>query len=146
MKTSLLALALMLAVSSCSRKSPLDRLLARLESSIEDRDTAAVVAHLAPEFQAQNGMRPANVAEELRGYFFAYESLDVLISEVVPQGDPPAKVSVRVDMSGKPRQVGPLAGLAPSLAAYRFDLDLVSKQDGLLVAGARWERVDKVGQ
>lgn len=134
-----------LTIAGCSSKSPLDRLLADLESRIEDRDAAAVVELLAPEFQAQNGMKPAMVVEELKRYFFAYESLDVQLSEVAPEGDPPRRVSVRVDMSGKPKQIGGLAGMVPDLAAYRFDLDLVPKDDALRISGARWERVDRTG-
>jgi hypothetical protein len=86
------------------------------------------------------------VQGELQRYFFGYESLDVTFSDVAPDGEPPQKVSVRVDMSGKPKQIGGLAGLLPDMAAYRFDLDLAEKDGTLRVAGAAWERVDRVGQ
>ena len=142
MKAAVLV-ALAAATLACSPKSPLDRLLAGLESAVEDRDAAAVVSHLAPEFKAANGMAAGQVAQELRQYFFAYESLDVMFSEITPEGEPPARVAVRVDMSGKAKQVGPLAGVAPDLAAYRFDLDLVSRDGRLLVSSAKWERVDR---
>lgn len=135
-----------LLAAGCSPKTPLEKLLADLETGIEDRDAAAVAARLVPEFQAENGMRPPMVAEELKRYFFAYESLDVLFSEVAPEGEPPRKISVRVDVSGKPKQIGGLAGMVPDLAAYRFDLDLASREGRLLVSGARWERVDRVAQ
>jgi hypothetical protein len=138
--------ALLAASLACSSRSPVERLLAGLETEIEERDAAGVAEYLAPEFKAENGMTPPTVAFELKRYFLAYGSLDVSFSEAVPEGDPPRKLSVRVDMSGKPRQIGGLAGMLPDLAAYSFELDLVSRDGKLLVAGATWKRVDRVGQ
>jgi len=94
----------------------------------------------------QNGMSRAAIQDELRRYFFAYESLDVSFSDVAAEGEPPRKVSVRVDMSGKAKQIGGLSGMLPDVAAYRFDLDLAPVDGKLLVSGAAWERVDRVGQ
>jgi hypothetical protein len=142
----LIVVLLLAATAACSRQTALERLLAGLEDGIEARDTDGVAAHLAPEFKAENGMTAATVVFELKRYFLAYESLDVAFSEAAPEGDPPQKVSVRADMSGKLRQIGGLAGMLPDVAAYRFDLDLVTRDGKLLITGARWQRVDRVGQ
>lgn len=131
---------------ACSRPTPLQQMLDGLEDAVEDRSAEAVAEYLAADLQAQNGMSRPMALAELKRYFFAYQSLDVSFSEVQPEGEPPSKVSVRVDMSGKAKQIGGLAGMLPELAAYRFDLDLASKDGRLLVSGARWERVDRVGQ
>jgi hypothetical protein len=144
--TRIVLVSMLATAAACSRTTPLDRLLAGLENTIEDRDAVGVAAHLAPEFKAENGMAPAAAVAELKRYFLAYESLDVAFSEATPEGEPPQKLSVRVDMSGKLRPIGGLAGMLPDVAAYRFDLDLVARDGKLLIAAARWQRVDRVGQ
>jgi hypothetical protein len=127
---------------SCARKPPLAQLLADLEAAVEARDVGNVSKLLAPSFQAQDGLTAERVPEELRRYFFAYESLDVMLSEVVPGGTPPTSVSVRADMSGKPKELGALAALAPSAAAFRFHFGLAEKDGRLVITSARWDRLD----
>ena len=142
----LVVLAAVLALAACARKPPLERLLTDLEAKIEARDAAGAAAHLAPEFVAENGMGHAAAADELKRYFFAYESLDVVFSVISSEGDPPRTASLRVDMSGRAKKIGGLAGLFPEIAAYRFDLDLVFRDGRLLVAGGRWEPVDRTAR
>jgi hypothetical protein len=145
MKPRALALAVALAQAllgaACARRPPLEQLFVDLEREIEKRDAAAVLDHLAPEFRTESGTTRAQVADDLKRYFFAYESLDVAFSELTPHA--PLAISVRVDMSGRPKQIGGLAGLFPEVAAYRFDLDLVERDGKLLVAGGRWEPIDR---
>ena len=142
-KRIVLALLAVWSASSCAAKSPLDRLLHDLEARVEDRNAEAVVELLAPDFKAENGMSRAEVQGELKRYFFAYESLDVSLSEIAPSGAPPTHVSLRVDMEGKVRQVGGLGDLMPGLSAWSFDFDLVTKDGRLLVSAARWTRIDR---
>jgi hypothetical protein len=122
-------------------RSPLERLLADLEERVEDRDADEVAELLAADFAADGHTR-ASVPAELRRYFFAYEGLDATFSEVVPEGSPPQRVSLRVDLSGQPREVGGLAGLLPAVSAYRFELGLEDEGGALRIRSARWERLD----
>jgi hypothetical protein len=142
-----LAWALMIALAAfgCRAKSPVERLLADLESHVEDRDAEAVGTLLAPELRAANNMTKTDTVAEMKRYFFAYESLDIHVSDVVATGEPPTKIALRVDMEGQAKQVGGLGGLVPGLSAWRFELDLVEREGRLLINGARWERVDKGG-
>ena len=132
-----------LAVSCRKETDPIRLLLNDLEEAAEARDAEAVLKRVAPDFQGQNGLSRADAGAELRRYFFGYEKIDVTLSDVVvePAGNL-AHVRLRIDFSGKPKNVGGLEGLLPALSAYRFGLDLKSDGNAWLIAAATWERID----
>jgi hypothetical protein len=139
-----LGLVLVALALACRKETdPIRLLLNELEEAAEARDAEAVLKRLAPDFRGQNGLARADAGAELRRYFFGYEKIDVTFSDAVvePAGNT-ARVSLRVDFSGKPKDVGGLQGLLPAISAYRFALDLKSSGDGWLVGGATWERLD----
>lgn len=135
-------LAITLTLAGCADKPPLERLLADLEVRVEARDTDGVVKLLAADFKGQDGIVRATVPGELRRYFFGYESLDVTFSDLTPDGTPPHSLRLRVDLSGRPKDVAGLAGLLPAISAYRFELGLRSTGERLEITSARWERID----
>jgi len=139
----LAAAVLAVGVVTCAKKPPLEQLLADLEAAVEARDVGAVTSLLAPNFQAQDGVTAVRVPEELRRYFFAYESIDATVSEVMPTGTPPTSVSLRADLAGKPKSIGALGALLPALSAFRFELDLAPRDGRLVITSARWERLDR---
>jgi hypothetical protein len=139
-----LGLTLLALVAGCRKETdPIRLLLNDLEEAAEVRDAEAVLKRLAPDFRGQNGLSRADAGAELRRYFFGYEKIDVTFSEIViePAGST-ARVRLRVDFSGKPKNVGGLEGLLPALSAYRFGLELKRSGDVWLVTGATWERLD----
>jgi hypothetical protein len=138
-----LGLALLAVVVGCRKETdPIRLLLNELEEAAEARDAEAVLKRLAPDFRGQNGLSRSDAGAELRRYFFGYEKIDVTFSDVLvePDGNT-ARVRLRVDFSGKPKDIGGLEGLLPALSAYRFALDL-KRGDDWLVGGATWERLD----
>jgi len=137
-------LALLAIVAGCRKETdPIRLLLNELEEAAEARDAEAVLKRLAPDFHGQNGLARADAGAELRRYFFGYEKIDLTFSDVVvePAGNT-ARVRLRIDFSGKPKDVGGLQGLLPAISAYRFALDLKSSGEVWLVGGATWERLD----
>jgi hypothetical protein len=145
MRLTQLALVLSaLAAAACSGPplSPVEQLLADVEAKVEDKDADGLGKLLAPEFTGPGGLKRAGVPAELRRYFFMYDSLDVTFSGPLVEGAPPASVKVRVDLSGKPKDVGGLAGLVPDLAAYDLELGLRAEGERLLITRAAYARID----
>lgn len=140
----LLTAGLLVATVACRReRDPVEALLRQIEEAVEARDAEAVLARLATEFQGQGGIRRADAAGELRRYFFAYQKIDVTLSEVVAEKEGGnTRVRLRADLSGKPKNIGGLEGWLPALSAYRFELVLVASGSQFLVARASWERLD----
>ena len=101
---------------------------------------------LAPDFQAADGSGRAEVESTLRRLFAAYEALDVELSEVtIERSDSatgPALARFTAKMTGKPRNVGGLAGFLPSSSTWKFEARLAPDADGRWkIAWARWQQV-----
>ncbi len=104
------------------------------------RDAAAVGRELADDYRDAAGAGRADVEQTLRGYFAAYEIIEVRLSDVViERAEGAARARFRVDLSGQPRQASGLAGLLPSSESYRFDVRLVPDGSRWKVEWASWE-------
>jgi hypothetical protein len=131
-------LAWAVALAACGApRDPVEALLDSLAKAAEARDAGRIAARMAEGFQGQAGMTRAEALATLQRYFAAYESVDVTVYDVQAEGQ--QRVRFRVDFSGRPKAIGGLAGLLPSSAVYRFDLELSPEGGGLVVSRASWE-------
>ena len=107
----------------------------------EKRDASSVMDRLSPDFQAADGTGRADVESALRGYFAAYDRLEVRISDLtIERAAGAARARFRAELSGKPRQIAGLDGWLPRTSAYKFDLRLSPDSAGRwLVTSAGWE-------
>ena len=130
-------------VLSCAKKSdPIQETIDAVVKAANARDAEALVSHVALDFEAADHSSRADVEARLRGYFAAYEILNVQVSNVqIERGDNAARVRLRAEMTGQPRQVGGIGGLLPSAAKYDFDLRLVLDGKDWKLAWAGWEPV-----
>jgi hypothetical protein len=117
-------------------RDPVERLLHDLSSAVEGRDAAAVGERLAEDFRGEGGMVKAETVTMVRQYLAAYDRVGVQFFDV--QRPDPAHVTFRVDFTGKPKEIGGLAGLLPSDAVYEIEMELVGQGDSLKVARAAW--------
>ena len=62
-------------------------------------------------------------------------------SRTVCAPTPRPSVSLIVEFSGRPRQIGGLSRFLPSGAIHRFTLELIESEPGLRVHHRRWEVV-----
>jgi hypothetical protein len=133
-----LAALLLLALVGCSRapKDPVERLLHDLTRASEERDAPGVGARLDEEFKGDGEMTKADAVAMVRRYFAAYDRVEVAILDV--QRTDASRIAFRVDFSGKPKDIGGLAGLLPSAAAYAFELELAGAGNALKVRRAAW--------
>ena len=115
-------------------------------AAAQQRNAGAIVASLAPDFQAADGMGRADAEATLRQYLAAYESLDVTISDLTIESAAGAsRARFLAELSGKPRSVGGLGRFLPRTSKYRFDLRLVPDPGGgdrWLVSWAGWEQTE----
>ncbi len=129
-------------VAACGPKTdPVQQTLDGIVEGAEDRQAAAIVERLSPDFQAADGSGRPDAEANLRRYLAAYESLGVRISELtIERAAGAARARFRADLSGSPRKIGGLEGLLPRTSAYRFDLRLVPAEGGRwVVTWASWE-------
>jgi hypothetical protein len=132
-----------MCVAACGEsRTPLEQLLADLEERVEERDAAGVTELLAADFAAPEGLTRATVRPELERYFFAYDSLDVTISEVTAD-EAGTKVSLRADVSGHPKEALGIQSLVPDGSAHRFEFALAKEGGALRIRAASWERLDR---
>jgi hypothetical protein len=134
-------LSLAALASGCGKAGdPARETIDRIVQAADARDAAAVVRELAPDYRDASGAGRAEVEQTLRGYFAAYEIIEVRLSDVtIERAESAARARFRVDLSGQPRQASGLAGLLPSSEAYRFDVRLVPDGSRWKVAWASWE-------
>ncbi|HVE65226.1 MAG TPA: hypothetical protein VNC59_01495 [Thermoanaerobaculia bacterium] len=136
-----LGLAFALAAGCGPATDPGRQTIDGIVEGAEERQAAAIVERLSPDFQAADGSGRADADVTLRRYLAAYEKLGVRISELtIERAEGAARARFRADLSGSPRRIGGLDGLLPESSAYRFDLRLVPAEGGRwLVAWAAWE-------
>jgi hypothetical protein len=130
-------------VFGCARKDdPVREAIDAVVKAANARDVEALLARVAPDFEAADGASRLDVEARLTGYFAAYEILNVSVSAVqIERGENAARVRLRAEMAGQPRKVGGLDGLLPSAAKYDFELRLVNTGDGWKLARAAWAPV-----
>ncbi|HET8774252.1 MAG TPA: hypothetical protein VFP80_10690 [Thermoanaerobaculia bacterium] len=130
------ALCILLLLAACAEKDPVVRTIDRTVDAAEDRDAADVVQSLASTYPGR-----AEVAQELRRYFFGYEHLDVTVRELQSQSTPDGGwATFRVDFTGVPKKAAGLDQFLPRSATYRFALDFVVESREWKIAKAQWER------
>jgi len=135
-------LLVVLAASCRGGGDPARETLDRAAKAASARDAGAVAAELAPEYRDASGSGRAEIAQTLRGYFAAYEIVQVNLSDVViERAEGAARARFRADLSAQPRQGSGIAGLLPSAASYRFDVRLVPDGSRWKIAWASWEPV-----
>jgi hypothetical protein len=129
-----------LLLFACARKAdPIRDTIDAVVKAANARDTAALVARLAPDFEAADGASRLDVEIRLNRYFAAYEILNVTVSDVqIERGQNAARVRLRASMSGQPRAVGGLQGLVPSEARYDFELRLIFDGEAWKLGWAAW--------
>ncbi|HEY7862603.1 MAG TPA: nuclear transport factor 2 family protein [Thermoanaerobaculia bacterium] len=143
----LLTALLLAGLISCGTSGdPAAEAVARLEAAADERDAKAFLENLTADFTGAEGADRAAAERLVRGYFAAYEALDVAISglEIERTGESAARATFVATLTGKSGK-GPggvsLEGLLPSDSKYRFDLRLVPDGDRWKVAFAAWEPV-----
>jgi len=138
-------LALVLVAASFACAKPTDPVRATIDAVVKAanaRDADALLARVALDFEAADGTGRNEVEARLKGYFAAYETLHVEVSDVqIERGEAAARVRLRADMTGQPRSVGGFGGLLPSAAKYDFDLRLVREGNEWKLAFAGWHVV-----
>ena len=138
-----IGLLVLLDLLGCAKKGdPIRETIDAVVAAANARDTASLMARVAPEFEAADGASRLDVEMRLNRYFAAYEILEVSVSDVrIEKGDGAALVRLRARMSGQPRAVGGLTGLLPSEAKYDFELRLVNDGEAWKLGWAAWEPV-----
>jgi hypothetical protein len=128
----------------CAKKTdPVRETIDAVVKAANARDTAAVMARVAPDFEAADGTARLDLEVRLNQYFAAYEILNVSISDVtIERGGGAALVRFRARMSGQPRAVGGLSGLLPSEAQYDFEVRLVNDGEAWKIGWAGWKQVE----
>jgi hypothetical protein len=144
----LLTALLLAATCACGKSGdPVAETVARLETAADERDAKSFLENLTPDFTGAEGADRAAAERLIRGYFAAYEELDVAISDLTIErtGESAARATFVATLTGKSGK-GPgglsFEGLLPSGSAYRFDLRLVPEGDRWKVAWASWGVVD----
>lgn len=124
------------------RGDPIRVTLDRIVRSTRDRDAKGVAAQLTADYRDAVGNGVSDVEGMLRGYFAAYQSVEVTLNDLsIERSEGAARARFRVDLSGKPKESSGLAGLVPSAESYRFDVRLTPDGAGWKVAWAAWEPV-----
>ena len=140
-RLAILAAILLAPCAGCGeRGDPIRATLDRIVRAAHDRDASAVAACLAPEYRDATGGGREEIERTLRGYFAAYDVVNVTLSHVeIERAERAARARFRAVLSAQPAKAAGLAGLLPSSAAYRFDVRLVPSGSRWKVAWASWE-------
>ena len=105
---------------------PVRQTLDRAAQAGRARDAGALRALLSADYRDVEGNAAADADRMLRGYFAAYENLDVKLSDVaIERSEGAARARFRADLSGQPRRRRRDLRPAASASAYRFDVRLV---------------------
>jgi hypothetical protein len=129
---------------ACARDSdPARAAIDRFIRAAEKRNASEVASCLTADFQG-GGMNREQAESMVRGYLAGYEELKISLSRLsIKRGEGVAVASFLARLSGKPANIGGLAGLLPSESSYRFEIRLVPEQDAWKIAWARWEETNR---
>ena len=142
-KAAAISIVAVVCSFACAKKAdPIRETIDAVVQAANARDADALMAQLAPEFEAADGSSRLDIEMRLKQYFAAYEILHVSVSDVkIEKGNGAALVRMRAQMSGQPRKVGGLDGLLPSDAKYDFELRLVNNGEAWKLGWAAWSPV-----
>ncbi|MCC6128326.1 MAG: hypothetical protein IT186_00250 [Acidobacteria bacterium] len=127
------------------RKSgdPVRQTLDEIAAAAGKTDDGAVLSRISETFRGPGGESKADLAAEVKRYFFAYESLDVTLSDVVIEKGPDRARAVFVaGLSGTAKKIGGLDGILPRTSKWKFEVTLVLEQEKWRIATGKWERLD----
>jgi hypothetical protein len=137
---ALLLFGVMLVASCREKGDPVGQTLDRIAKASRERSASAVVEQLSGDYRDASGNGRADIEQFLRGYFAAYEIVDVTLHDVsIERSEGAARARFRADLSGQPRQSTGAAGLLPTSESYRFDVRLVPEGSRWKVAWASWQ-------
>lgn len=139
----LLALALLLLLGACAKKGdPVRELIDASVADAEARDADALAARLTQDFRAADGEDRAAMAQTIQRLLFAYERLDVDVTDVTIERAPQvAQVAFRASLSGAPRGGG-LEAILPRSGSWRFELRVVEEEGTWKIAQASWRPLE----
>jgi hypothetical protein len=131
-------LLVVLAVAACGGppQDPVEGLIRHVSRAVEDRDAAAVGERVTSDFEG-GGMARAEALATVSRYLAGYDSVGVQVFDVQRLDE--SHLRFRVDFSGKPKDVGGLAGLLPSAAVYQFEVELAGAGNALKIRRASWQ-------
>ncbi len=135
-----LAILLFLLVSGCRRPGdPATQTVQDLARAARDRDAAAFLDLVAPDFEASDGSRKADLEPTIRQFFTAWESLDVTIRDLkVERSEGAALARFQVNLSGRARKIAGLEGLLPSSSSWKFETRIAPSENRWRVKWASW--------
>jgi len=123
---------------------PVEALLQRVESAVETRDAEAVEALLSGGFETASGQSREEATRRLKRLLLGYESIGLeRVATEIERGEGSAQVRCWVELDGRARPVGGLAGLLPPDATYRFDVGVVETEAGWLISRVGWEPMQR---
>lgn len=141
-RAPLVTVLLLLAFPGCRRAGdPVRESLDAMAAAARARDPGALFERVTADFQASDGSGRAEAESLVRRYFAAYESLDVSLRDVsIDRSEGAALARFTADLSGRPRKLGGLEGLLPSVSSYRFEVRFVPEGGEWKAAWASWSR------
>jgi hypothetical protein len=131
-----LLIAVILTACAGAPKDPVARLIQDVSKAVEERDVTAVASRLAEDFQGQAGLGRADTLATVRRFLAGYDSVGVQVFDERRADE--SHVAFRVNFTGKPKNIGGLAGLLPGSAVYEFELELAGTGADLKVRRASW--------
>ena len=147
---SIIGLLLLLATGCADREvdKPEDRIHQYIEAgkqAAENRDTGALAALIAEDYQDDRQLDKASLIKLSRGYFLRHKNIhlftriDAIRLDVPPDQAQRAEVEVYVAMAGQPiSHIEALSGIHARL--YRFELLLIDDGGEWQLLSARWKR------
>lgn len=132
---------LLLAGLSCGRGAdPVKESLDALVRATHERNLGAFFDRVSEDFRAADGTGRFEAYATVRGYFTAYEILNVSIRDLsIERAEHAARARFRAELSGQPRRISGLEGLLPSSISYDFDLRLVPEGGRWKISWASWQ-------
>lgn len=133
-----LVLAFLLLFACRETEDPIARTIEAIAEAAEDRDVGDVMQYVSPSWEGNR----AEIEAYLRRYFFAYQSLNVSISNLETQrsGDE-GWATFRVRLIGVPKTIGGIDQYLPRTSHYRFEVSLRDEGGSWRVVSARWEEL-----
>lgn len=123
---------------------PERQLLEDARRAAEERDADGVLACLAGSFQGDGGLGKSEAGAELRRYFALYKSVEIdLVDIVIERPAEGRRATFRAAFSGKPKDIGGLAGMLPEASQFRFEVSLAEEGGSFKIARASWKQIER---